>query len=258
MPSCRASEEGKRSMSAARGSLVLSEASTDQRAQFALSLRQAGFRVTETTPIEPALQACTADACDALLCVADPGDPSGLDLLGSVRENGLPVPVLIVTDNPDLTTAINAMRLGAVDYLVRPMATDQLERRVDDALLKGRGFRNMADAKRRVTELAQTAEALEVALAGHYPPSSSRLRPAQPISDAPSSAGGLEAALLARLSPREREVTRLLVQGNSVSDMATAFELSPNTVRNHVKSIFSKLQVHSQVALVSKLVGQSR
>ncbi|MET0794189.1 MAG: LuxR C-terminal-related transcriptional regulator [Polyangiaceae bacterium] len=43
-----------------------------------------------------------------------------------------------------------------------------------------------------------------------------------------------------------------------MGEVATSLELSPNTVRNHVKSVFVKLRVHSQVELLSKLAGRVR
>jgi DNA-binding NarL/FixJ family response regulator len=58
---------------------------------------------------------------------------------------------------------------------------------------------------------------------------------------------------LARLSQRERQVAELLAGGKTAKDVAAALGLSANTVRNHVKSIFAKLRVHSQVELLIKL-----
>ena len=56
------------------------------------------------------------------------------------------------------------------------------------------------------------------------------------------------ALLLAeQLSPREREVLTLLVEGCSSGDMAKRLRVSPNTVRTHVQSILTKLQVHSRL-----------
>jgi DNA-binding NarL/FixJ family response regulator len=45
------------------------------------------------------------------------------------------------------------------------------------------------------------------------------------------------------LTEREREVLDLIAQGFSNSEIAEQFVLSPRTVRNHISSIFSKLQV---------------
>lgn len=53
------------------------------------------------------------------------------------------------------------------------------------------------------------------------------------------------------LTPREREVLGLLVAGTSSEDMARKLSISANTVRTHVSSILSKLQVHSRLEAVT-------
>jgi DNA-binding NarL/FixJ family response regulator len=45
------------------------------------------------------------------------------------------------------------------------------------------------------------------------------------------------------LTEREREILELIAQGQSNTEIATRLVLSPNTVRNYVSNIFSKLQV---------------
>ncbi|PWT76263.1 MAG: DNA-binding response regulator, partial [Chloroflexi bacterium] len=45
------------------------------------------------------------------------------------------------------------------------------------------------------------------------------------------------------LTEREREILDLIAQGKSNADIAAQLILSPNTVRNYVSNIFSKLQV---------------
>jgi two-component system nitrate/nitrite response regulator NarL len=57
-----------------------------------------------------------------------------------------------------------------------------------------------------------------------------------------------EVALLAsQLTPREREVLALLVRGANGKLAATQLGISSNTVRTHVQSILTKLQVHSRL-----------
>jgi DNA-binding NarL/FixJ family response regulator len=60
------------------------------------------------------------------------------------------------------------------------------------------------------------------------------------------------------LSSREREVLHSLLAGQRVPTIARSFYLSPHTVRNHLKSIFRKLGVRSQIELLERLRGQSR
>jgi DNA-binding CsgD family transcriptional regulator len=52
------------------------------------------------------------------------------------------------------------------------------------------------------------------------------------------------------LSKREQEVLAYLVEGERVATVAKALFLSPHTVRNHLRSIFAKLGVHSQPELL--------
>lgn len=55
---------------------------------------------------------------------------------------------------------------------------------------------------------------------------------------------------LDRLSPREAEVLEQLLAGHRVATIARELEVSEHTVRNHLKSMFRKLGVHSQAELV--------
>ncbi len=55
------------------------------------------------------------------------------------------------------------------------------------------------------------------------------------------------------LSRRERDVVTQLLQGHRVVSIAELLEVSEHTVRNHLKSIFRKLGVHSQAELVDRL-----
>lgn len=55
---------------------------------------------------------------------------------------------------------------------------------------------------------------------------------------------------LADLTPREREILGLMCHGMSDPDIADQLYLSPHTVRNHVASLYSKLQVHRRSAVI--------
>jgi PAS domain S-box-containing protein len=54
-----------------------------------------------------------------------------------------------------------------------------------------------------------------------------------------------------RLTKREREIVTCLLEGERVVSISHRLNVSPHTVRNHLKSIFRKLRVHSQAELVS-------
>lgn len=55
---------------------------------------------------------------------------------------------------------------------------------------------------------------------------------------------------LARLTPRQRDVVRLLVEGDTVDDVAAALRTSPGTVRVHLKHIHRALGVRNRVELL--------
>jgi DNA-binding CsgD family transcriptional regulator len=53
------------------------------------------------------------------------------------------------------------------------------------------------------------------------------------------------------LSPREQQVTHLLLRGNCAKAVARLLDITPDTVRNHSKSIYRKLSVTSQAELLA-------
>ncbi len=53
------------------------------------------------------------------------------------------------------------------------------------------------------------------------------------------------------LSPRESEVAQLAERGLRTKAIAAELNISPNTARNHLKAIFRKLNVRSQVELMA-------
>jgi DNA-binding NarL/FixJ family response regulator len=61
---------------------------------------------------------------------------------------------------------------------------------------------------------------------------------------------------LATLTERERQVLELLVQGMSNKEIALRLSVSTNTVKQHLKSIFEKLNVHSRAAAVAKALEE--
>jgi two-component system, NarL family, response regulator DevR len=56
--------------------------------------------------------------------------------------------------------------------------------------------------------------------------------------------------LLARLTPREREILRVVAEGKSTIEVSQELSISALTVQSHVKSILAKLGVHSKIEAV--------
>jgi len=64
-------------------------------------------------------------------------DLSGIDLLRRLRELQVAVPVIVITAHGDIPLAVEAMRIGAVDFLEKPFADEILLASVRSALDRG-------------------------------------------------------------------------------------------------------------------------
>ncbi len=71
---------------------------------------------------------------------------SGLDLLRRIREMSLDIQVIMMTGEPNLETASEALRLGALDYLQKPIGKNGLLKAVRNALK----IKDLSDEKRRL------------------------------------------------------------------------------------------------------------
>ena len=54
-----------------------------------------------------------------------------------------------------------------------------------------------------------------------------------------------------RLTPRQREVLGLIASGLSTAEIAAQLTISPETVRNHLRSLFSELHVHTRLEAIA-------
>ncbi len=68
-----------------------------------------------------------------LLDITMPG-PSGIDLLRAMMQRGSVPPTIFVTARDDILTSVSAMKLGAFDYLVKPVAAERVVGVVERAM----------------------------------------------------------------------------------------------------------------------------
>jgi len=97
-------------------------------------LEDAGFDVQTAVDGREALN-CLGQA-DFEAVVSDIQMPGldGLQLLRAVRARDLDVPVLMMTGNPNVETAVQALNYGALGYLVKPTSADALIQAVEQAV----------------------------------------------------------------------------------------------------------------------------
>ena len=79
---------------------------------------------------------------------------TGIDLLRHLKENGVDIPVIIITGHGDIALAVEAMKIGAVDFLEKPFDDDLLIAAVRAALNKD------ADSARHKAELTDIQDKL--------------------------------------------------------------------------------------------------
>jgi len=95
---------------------------------------EAKYRIAEADSAETARVALNAEAPDLMLLdVVLPGQ-SGLDFLRWMREQGSELPVLMVSALDTAKTAVEALQLGAADYLVKGFELEELRQRVANLL----------------------------------------------------------------------------------------------------------------------------
>jgi two-component system nitrogen regulation response regulator NtrX len=90
-------------------------------------LETEGFETAEAASGESAIAACATDAPDAvLLDLIMPGGPDGLATLERLRERVPNVPVVMMSGKATLSEAVRATKLGAVQFLEKPLTPEGL------------------------------------------------------------------------------------------------------------------------------------
>jgi DNA-binding NarL/FixJ family response regulator len=211
-------------------------------------LRQEGYVVEIARNGAQALEILrTEEPFDLLVVDINMPGNVNLELLHEVRKSFPLLPFVIVTGFPSVTTAVSALRLSVADYLTKPFEMAQLFETVRRAIARGRSARAAARVRRDVSTWIGMLQNFEGALAEGLVSESGENGELRRSRDRDLKRLG------ANLSVREREILDAMGRGQRVAAIARALQISPHTVRNHLKSIFRKLEVHSQVELLGRL-----
>lgn len=98
------------------------------------SCRQQGHEVVPVQSGKEGLTALDAERPDLMIVDLLIGDMNGLDIIRHGRSRHPGTEVIMVTANGSVETAVEAMRLGAFDYLTKPFEISDLRKTVDLAL----------------------------------------------------------------------------------------------------------------------------
>ena len=97
-----------------------------------------GHRAAQAGSGPDALKHLAEQHCDVAIIDMNLPGLTGLELLRRIRETDLETEVIILTGEATVETAVQAMKLGACDYLTKPFPLPELEQRCRMAFDRGR------------------------------------------------------------------------------------------------------------------------
>jgi two-component system NarL family response regulator len=160
---------------------------------------------------------------------------SGIEACRAIKEVAPSAKIVMLTISDEEEDLFEAIRAGASGYLLKDIPLDEVAGSVR-AVHGGQSLISPSMAGKLLTEFASMARGTEEERPQQVP--------------AP------------KLSNREMEVLKLVAKGMNNRDIAKELFISENTVKNHVRNILEKLQIHSRmeavmIALRDKLIELS-
>jgi DNA-binding NtrC family response regulator len=148
-------------------SILIVEPDRAERAELTRILQRGGFEPESAVGMRDALARLSQGAFRALVSAAELPDGDGTELVMSVGRNAPGVPVILLSAQGSVARAVAAMRAGACDYLLRPLAPETLEATVRQALgamaAAGRAPRHHTSQKTFISRDPHLLEVLDTA-----------------------------------------------------------------------------------------------
>ena len=154
---------------------------------------------------------------------------SGIEACRAMKDLAPSTKIVILTISDEEEDLFEAIRAGASGYLLKDIPLDEVADTVR-AVHGGQSLINPSMAGKLLTEFAALARRDEEETPQQVP--------------AP------------RLTDREIQVLRLVARGMNNRDIAKELFISENTVKNHVRNILEKLQIHSRMEAVMVAVRE--
>ena len=147
---------------------------------------------------------------------------SGIEAIPLIKEKMPEQKIIMLTIQEDEESILGAIRAGADGYILKKTSPQKILEAIHQVYEGGAALTPMV-AKQVLAMFKPQKAVLE-------------------------SSGSLTA--------REKEILTLITQGMSTIVIAETLFISPQTVRNHVKNIYEKLQVHSKAHAVAKALKE--
>jgi DNA-binding NtrC family response regulator len=132
--------------------VLVVEGETDLRALIAESLTRAGFVVAEAPTGAEAIERLEAVVYDALVVDLTLPDADAMDILDRAIARSPGVFAVVMTGFGGITEAVQAGRLGAVDFLIKPFQLSQLTRVLTAAISEPRLRQENADLRAQLRD----------------------------------------------------------------------------------------------------------
>lgn len=142
----------------------------------------------------------------------------GIDACAGIRNAVPEAKIVMLTMSDEEEDLFEALKAGATGYLLKEISVVELPEAVR-AVSNGQSFINPSMATKLIGEFATLAR---------------------------KEKGRSQPTAAPRLTSRETEVLRLVARGLNNRDIADRLYISDNTVKNHVRNILEKLQLHSR------------
>lgn len=143
-------------------------------------------------------------------------DGNGFDVLHHVSKNHSEIKIIVLTVHEAGEYAIRALREGAAGFLPKSAASTELEQAIH-TVMKGEVYISPETSRKTLLEYGK---------------------------------GVTKRDLLANLSPRQREVLRLIAEGRTTKQIAQVLEISVKTVETHRAQLMERLDIHDVAGLV--------
>jgi EAL domain-containing protein (putative c-di-GMP-specific phosphodiesterase class I) len=150
-PAARSGSAGLGAAEGSRGDILVVDDEPTLLRGISRLLTDRGYHVVCERDGEAALQTFRSREFDVIVTDIAMPQMDGIQLLRQLREHDADVPVVLITGEPAVSTAVKALEYGAFHYLTKPIPLGNLEEVVDKAAC----LRRMARMKRQAAELIE-------------------------------------------------------------------------------------------------------
>ncbi len=122
------------------------------RNMLAIVLKKSGYQVTCTESGKTSLEKLKKESFDLIISDIKMPDINGIELLKKIKTISPEVPVIMITAFASANDAVEAMKLGAEDYVTKPFSLDELKIIIDRAIYKTNIEKENIQLKSRLTD----------------------------------------------------------------------------------------------------------